>query len=115
MGIYAKLGYDEAFKRQLKSYLHALNRCLDDHNFLHYHRVQLAELLIQDAQLVTCTEFLTVLEHNSQVSAVVKAEEFITAASGQQWERLRQQAKALVFLLESKTRVSSAISLSRPA
>jgi hypothetical protein len=114
-GIYAKLGYDESFKRSLKLSLHSLNSCLDDQNFLYYHRVQLAEMLIQDGQLITYTEFLAVLENNAKVSAVVKAEEFITTASGRQWERLRQQAKSLVFLLESKTRVPSAITLSTTA
>ncbi|MBE9139277.1 hypothetical protein IQ254_19090 [Nodosilinea sp. LEGE 07088] len=114
-GIYAKLNYDEAFKRQLKGNLHALNGCLDDHNFLYYHRIQLGEMLIQDAQLVTYTEFLALLKNNSQAAAVIKAEEFIMSATDQQWDRLRQQAKALVFLLESKTRVPSALSLSRAA
>ena len=114
-GIYAKLGYDESFKHRLKLSLHAINRCLDDQNFLYYHRIQLAEMLIRDAQLITYTEFLTVLENNVKVSAVVKAEEFITFASSHQWERLRQQAKSLVFLLESKTRVPSAITLSTSA
>lgn len=111
-GIYAKLSYDERFKRSLKFHLHSLNRGLDNQNFLYYHRVQLAEMLVREGELINYTDFLALLDQNQTTVAVVKAEEFIVSASNQQLEMLRQQAKTLVYLLESKTRVPSAITLS---
>ncbi|MBE9113756.1 hypothetical protein IQ273_30765 [Nodosilinea sp. LEGE 07298] len=111
-GIYAKLSYDERFKRSLKLHLHALNCGLDDQNFLYYHRVQLAEMLVREGKLITYTNFLALLDQQHITVAVVKAEEFIVSASNQQLEMLRQQAKTLVLLLELKTKVPSAITLS---
>jgi len=52
-GIYAKLHYDEALKRQLKTGLHRINRGMDDQRFLHYHRVQLAEILLKDGNVIS--------------------------------------------------------------
>lgn len=110
-GIYAKLSYDERFKRQLKSNLHTINRCMDDQSFLYYHRVQLAEMLVDETQLITYTDFLSRWENNRQHQALAKAEAFVLSASKPQLERLRNQAKVLVSLLESKTKVPSAIAL----
>lgn len=114
-GIYAKLNYDERFKHRLKSNLHSINSCMDDQIFLYYHRLQLAEMLICDQRLITYTEFLSRFEQHSRTQALVKAEEFISSASRPQLERLRNQSQGLVSLLESKTKVPSAIALSTGA
>jgi hypothetical protein len=114
-GVYAKLGYDERFKRQLKTTLHAINSCMDDQRFLHYYRVQLAEMLIRGNQVVTYTEFLSIRNEERYAAALTAAGEFVASVSKTRLENLRVNSKALVSLLEAKTKVPSALTLATTA
>lgn len=111
-GIYAKLSYNEKFKKQLKANLHDLNRSMDDQQFLHYYRVQLAEMLLRGKEIISYTEFCSIVDDERFREATNAAETFVSTESSPYHERLRDRAREVVSLLEAKTQVPSALSLS---
>ena len=114
-GIYAKLHYDEALKRQLKAGLHRINRGMDDQRFLHYHRVQLAEILLKDGNVTSYTEFMSRTTDDAFQPAITAAAEFIETARPACLDEIRTAADEVIRLLETRTRVPSALSLTKSA
>ena len=112
-GIYAKLHYDNALKRRLKSGLHRINHGMDDQRFLHYHRVQLADSLLNGDRVVSYTEFLSRAAQAEIQPVVSAAAAFVENASPAALDEIREAASALIRLLEGHTEVPSALSLAR--
>ncbi len=112
-GIYAKLHYDEALKRQLKSGLHEINHGMDDQRFLHYHRVQLAESLLREERVLSYTTFLSRAEDVKLQPVVAAAASFVENAQPAALDEIRTAASELIQLLETHTRVPSALTLAK--
>ena len=110
-GIYAKLGYDEALKRSLKAGLHRINIGLDDQRFLHYHRMQLAEMLLEDGKVLSYTDFLARVGEPGFEPVVASAAAFVESVGPERLDDIRAAASELVLLLEDHTRVPSALTL----
>jgi hypothetical protein len=110
-GIYAKLHFDEDLKKRLKAGLHAVNWGMDNHAFLHYHRMQLAEMLLEEGRIISYTEFQTRLGEDRFRDTVAAAEKFIEEKAPERLDGIRETARRLVRLLEQRTAVPSALSL----
>ena len=110
-GVYAKLNRDTSLKRKVKATLHALNWEMDDHSFLHYHRVQLGEMLLDGDRIVTYTEFLARWSEPRYGDAVSAASAFVQSVSSDRLDGMRHTAAQLISLLAAKTSVPSALEL----
>ena len=110
-GIYAKLHRDETLKRQLKAGLHRLNLGMDDQRFLHYHRVQLAEMLLDEGKVLSYTDFLSRTDDAAFQLVVTTATAFVESVEPERLDEMRAAANELIRLLEAHTRVPSALSL----
>jgi hypothetical protein len=112
-GIYAKLHYDEALKKKLKGGLHRINHGLDDQRFLHYHRLQLSETLLNEQKVLSFTEFLSRTGEPATKAVMESAADFIERAPPQVLDELRTAASEVIQLLESHTQVPSALALAK--
>lgn len=110
-GIYAKLNHDEQLKQKMKAGLHAINRAMDDQQFLHYHRVQLGEMLLQPGRVLTYTEFAELMDDDAYAKTVAAAAQFVEHATSDEFGELRDHAQKLITLLETRTKVPSALTL----
>lgn len=113
-GVYAKLHRNLVLKRQVKAKLHEINWAMDDRAFLHYHRVQLGEMLQNEKGIISYTQFLERWGMPQYQLVVASASNFIEAVSEGRQERLetiRRTAGELVNLLSDQTKVPSALSL----
>lgn len=110
-GVYAKLDYDEALKKQLKGQLHSINWSMDDQRFLRYYRMQLAEMLLQDGQVLSYTDFLEQLDKERFQEAVTAAVQFVEAVVPERLDAIRNTSSKLIGILETRTGVPSALSL----
>lgn len=110
-GVYARLPRDAGLKRDVKARLHAIDRGLDDRVFLHYHRLQLAEMLTDGARVLGYTEFLARWDDPRFATALAAARRFAATVPDDRLDVVRDHARALVQLLAAQTQVPSAISL----
>ncbi|OUJ69921.1 hypothetical protein [Hymenobacter crusticola] len=110
-GIYAKLDYNDSLKRELKLRMHNINWNLDDGEFLHYHRVQLAEMTMDKDRIITYTEFSDRVSSPAYSSAVAPALKYLQHAPKSAFEKIRTESEALVNALQKCTKVPSALSL----
>jgi hypothetical protein len=110
-GIYAKLDYDNSLKRELKLRMHNINWGLDDNGFLYYHRVQLAEMIMDKDRIITYTEFLDRLSLPVYSNTVASALKYLQYAQKSSFEKIRIESEALVNTLQKCTKVPSALSL----
>jgi hypothetical protein len=107
-GVYAKLPRRGALKGSIKAKLHALNWGLDDQRFLHYHRVQLGEMALDGARVLTYTEFLQRWAESKYSEPVRAVSGFMRSIEPGRLERTRVVAGQLVELLSGETGVPSA-------
>jgi hypothetical protein len=111
-GVYAKLNQSTRMKREIKAKLHAINLGMDDQVFLHYHRVLLAEMLIDEDRLISFGEFLKRWSDPAFSGPVSSVSQFVGNLSEARLKEIRAAAGALVGLLERETQVPSALTLS---
>lgn len=112
-GIYARLHYDKSLKTELKRGLHRINHSMDDQRFLHYHRVQLAEALLEGEKVVSYTEYLSRAQEPLVKPVIEAAAQFVETVKGPVLDEIRDAAEQLIRLLERHTQVPSALSLER--
>jgi hypothetical protein len=114
-GVYAKLNRSTRMKREIKARLHAINLTMDDREFLHYHRVRLAEMLLDEDGLISFGEFLKRWSDPAYSGPVTSVSEFVrklpTEPSAERLGKIRDAAGELVLLLERETNVPSAMTL----
>jgi len=126
-GVYAKLSRSTRIKREIKARLHVINLAMDDSRFLHYHRVRLAEMLLDHDRLISFGEFLQRWNDPAFKGPVSSVSEFVRTlradlpsvlpatsqakGSADRLGRIRDAAGELVRLLERETRVPSAMTL----
>ena len=110
-GVYAKLNRSDRLKRDMKSFLHTINLNMDDQVFLHYHRVLLAEMILDQDRLITFHEFLKRWSDPAFAGAASAAQKFVQALPKDRLQKIRDAAGQLVRLLESETQVPSALTL----
>ena len=114
-GVYAKLNRSTRMKREIKARLHAINLTMDDREFLHYHRLRLAEMLLDKDGLISFGEFLKRWGDPAYAGPVSSVSTFMrklpTEGSAERLGKIRDAAGELVLLLERETRVPSAMTL----
>jgi hypothetical protein len=110
-GVYAKLHRNNALKYRVKATLHALNQAMDDQTFLHYHRLQLADMLLDGQRVISYTEFLHRWSDRKFADANAAVALFVETVSDSRLDRIRDSAAELVKLLAAQTRVPSAMEL----
>jgi hypothetical protein len=110
-GVYAKLHRNTALKRKVKAGLHSLNWAMDDQSFLHYHRVQLGDMLLDGSRVITYTEFLERWSEPRFAEVVASVSGFLKAVEPERLDRMRADAAGLLALLARQTRVPSALEL----
>jgi hypothetical protein len=103
-------------RRDLKRGLHTINWALDDQkHLLHYHRVQLADLALEPDHPKSYTDFLVALEDERARPLADRVRSGVEALTPDRLEKLRDSARELIALLETRTGVPSAITLDRDA
>lgn len=110
-GVYAKLNRSDRLKRDMKTCLHTINLNMDDQVFLHYHRVLLAEMLLDQDRLITFGEFLKRWGDSAFAAPASSAGKFVQTLPRDRLEKIRDAAGQLVRLLERETQVPSALTL----
>jgi len=114
-GVYAKLNRSTRMKREIKARLHAINLTMDDRKFLHYHRLRLAEMLLDKDGLISFGEFLERWSDPAHGGSVSSVSEFLRTLplepSADRLGKIRDAAGELVLLLERETKVPSAMTL----
>ena len=110
-GVYAKLRRSTRVQREIKKKLHAINLAMDDQVFLHYHRVLLAEMLVDGDRLISFGEFLKRWSDPAYVGPVSSVGQFVGNLSEARLKKIQAAAGDLVELLERETQVPSALTL----
>ena len=110
-GVYAKLGRSDRLKREMKTCLHRINLNMDDRVFLHYYRVLLAEMMLDQDRLIGFGEFLKRWGDPIYSGPVTTVQEFVEKLPKDRLEAIRVAAGQLVRLLEQETQVPSALTL----
>jgi hypothetical protein len=110
-GIYAKLSYDERLKHEIKRGLHAINWSMGNGKFLHYYRLQIAEMLLEDDRILSYTEFLERIKDKKYQTAIHAGETFVDAISPETMYTIRDNSRRLIQALEARTKVPSALTL----
>ena len=112
-GVYAKLDRNTSLKRTIKATLHSLNWAMDDEAFLHYHRVQLGEMLLEGDSVISYTDFLHRWTEPRFAEVVSAVSRFVQKVSPDRLDKIRSDAARLIDLLAKQTKVPTALQLAK--